>query len=57
MLRKGDDWRADIKIARELCYPDSVIRALQSEEDKNKRNQILRNARKEEINKQLGGKR
>lgn len=56
MLRKGDDWRADIKIARELCYPDSVIQALQSEQDKNKRNQILRNARKEEINKQLGGK-
>lgn len=38
-------WKADIKTAKELLYPDSVIEALKTEKDPNKRSLILRSAR------------
>lgn len=40
-----ESWKADIKTAKELLYPDEVIEALKDEKDPNKRNLILRSAR------------
>ena len=42
---KNESWKADIKAAKELLYPKSVIEALEAEKDSNKRNLILRSAR------------
>lgn len=42
---RNESWKADIKIAKELLYPDSVIEALKAEKDSNKRDLILRSAR------------
>lgn len=50
---KNDSIRSDMKIAKELMYPKSVIDALKKEKDPNKRSRILTNARKER--EKLGG--
>lgn len=43
--RKYSSIRSDIRIAKELLYPSSVIEALKNEKDPYKRTIILRNAR------------
>lgn len=43
--RYASDQQEDIKIARELCYPRSVIEQLENEPDPCKRQRILRTAR------------
>lgn len=42
---RNESWKADIKTAKELLYPDEVIEALKAEKDPNKRDLILRSAR------------
>lgn len=41
----NDTWKADVKAAKELCYPKSVVEALKHESDSNKRARILIDAR------------
>lgn len=48
-----ETWATDIKIAKELLYPNEVIEALKLEPDHKKRMLILTNARKQEIRKEL----
>lgn len=52
MGRLGDQQKVDIQTARDLLYPESVIRKLKHEEDPYKRSRILTNARKEEMKKE-----
>lgn len=44
---KQTDWAGDVKTAKELCYPNSVILALKVEADPIERQRILTNARHE----------
>lgn len=39
------EWKHDIKIAKQLKYPDKVIEALDKESDPDKRQRILSDAR------------
>lgn len=41
-----NEWKCDIRVARELLYPKSVIEALMNEPDPYQRQKILTNARK-----------
>ena len=45
MIRRDKSWKHDIKIAKELLYSESVIKALELEKDPNRRKRILRDAR------------
>lgn len=47
------EWLTDINTAKELFYPDQVVKALKLEPDRRKRTLILINARKQEIRKDL----
>lgn len=38
-------WNEDIRTAKELCYPRSVIQMLKEEPDQQKRTRILHDAR------------
>lgn len=40
------NWEYDIKLARELCYPQIVISLLQQESNSEARQRILHDARK-----------
>lgn len=42
---KSNEWEEDIKIAKELLYPDSVIKALEKESNSIRRSNILKDAR------------
>lgn len=42
---RNESWKADIKTAKELLYPDEVIEALKAEKNSSKRSLILRSAR------------
>lgn len=46
MAVHNECWKADIRAAKELCYPKKVIRMLEDEPNANKRSKILTNARK-----------
>lgn len=52
MGRVINQQKEDIKTARDLLYPDSVIRELRREKDPDKRTRILMNARKEAMKKE-----
>ena len=45
VIRRDKSWKHDIKIAKELLYSESVIKALELEKDPNRRKRILRDAR------------
>lgn len=40
------NWREDVQIAKDLCYPAEVIRLLRAEPNPDKRSRILTNARR-----------
>lgn len=44
-IKKKNEKRSDIAIARQLLYPKSVIEALQHEPDPDRRKKILHDAR------------
>ena len=44
-MGKKKDKNDDIRIARQLCYPEIVIKKLKEEDDPDKRNNILHDAR------------
>lgn len=52
MGRVINQQKEDIKTARDLLYPDSVILELRREKDPDKRTRILMNARKEAMKKE-----
>lgn len=45
-MTHNESWKGDIKAAKQLCYPNKVVRMLEVEPDPNKRAKILTNARK-----------